>query len=59
MQVLLLISDSMGSYKMEITYYENTAGEEMVLIVDTENNKAESMLKSVYDAKLADEAKTK
>ena len=39
---------------MEITYYKNTAGQDMVLIVDAENDKAESMLKSTYDAMQVD-----
>jgi hypothetical protein len=59
MQVLLLISDLMGSYKMEITYYQNTAGEEMILIVDAENDKAESMTKSEYERRQANEASIK
>jgi hypothetical protein len=49
----------MGSYKMEITYYQNTAGEEMILIVDAENDKAESMTKSEYERRQANEATAK
>ena len=34
---------------MKTTEYENLSGETMVLIVDEENNKAESMTKAEYD----------
>ena len=44
---------------MEITYYQNTAGEEMILIVDAENDKAESMTKSEYERRQANEASIK
>lgn len=38
---------------MIITEYENLDGEAMVLIVDEENNKAESMTKKEYDRRQA------
>jgi hypothetical protein len=34
---------------MTITEYENLSGEPMVLIVDEENNKAQSMTKAHYE----------
>jgi hypothetical protein len=34
---------------MTITEYENIEGQPMVLIVDEENNKAESMTKAEYE----------
>ena len=43
---------------MEITYYENSSGEEMVLITDTENNTSESMSKATYEERKANEAET-
>jgi hypothetical protein len=52
---------------MEIKEYKNSTGEAMILIIDAENDTAQSMLKSTYDAMqaeqftpiLTDEAKTK
>ena len=38
---------------MTITEYENTNGEPMVLIIDEEQNKSESMPKSTYDEQQA------
>ena len=41
---------------MIITNYENLAGEPMVLIIDEENNKSESMPKSEYDRREAEQS---
>ena len=38
---------------MEITYYKNSLGEEMVLISDIDNEKSESMTKAEYDRRQA------
>ena len=38
---------------MEITYYKNSLGEEMVLILDEANDKSESMTKAEYDRRQA------
>lgn len=37
---------------MKIQEYENTNGESMVLIIDEENNKAESMTLKTYEERL-------
>ena len=42
---------------MKIEEYENIAGEPMVLIIDNENDTAESMPKAVYEQRLADQEK--
>jgi hypothetical protein len=39
---------------MIITDYENLSGEPMVLIIDEENDKAESMTKAEYDRRQAE-----
>jgi len=39
---------------MTITEYENSYGELMVLVVDEEKNKAESMTKAEYDRREAE-----
>jgi hypothetical protein len=45
---------------MKITEYLNTNDEPMILILDEENDKAESMTKAQYDERLkASEAKAK
>ena len=41
---------------MKITEYENLAGQPMVLILDEENDKAESMTKEQYDEREAQAA---
>jgi hypothetical protein len=41
---------------MTITEYENSYGELMVLIVDEENNQAESMTKEEYDRRQAEQS---
>ena len=41
---------------MTINEYVNTLGDVMVLIVDEDNNKAYSMLKSAYDEMIAQNA---
>lgn len=38
---------------MEIIEYKNTADEDMILLIDEENDKAESMPKSVYEDRQA------
>lgn len=38
---------------MEIIEYENTAGEPMILLLDKENDKAESMTRATYDEQQA------
>ena len=38
---------------MKIEEYLNLNGEAMILIIDEENNKAESMTKETYEARLA------
>jgi hypothetical protein len=37
---------------LQITEYKSTTGEDMILIVDAENDKAESMTKATYEARL-------
>jgi hypothetical protein len=51
-----LTSDLVRSYKMEITYYENSLGEKMVLILDGANDKSESMTKAEYDRRQAEQS---
>jgi len=41
---------------MIITEYENLAGEPMVLILDKENDKAESMTKAQYEQRQAEQS---
>jgi hypothetical protein len=41
---------------MTITEYENSYGEAMVLVVDEENDKAESMTKAEYDRRQAEQS---
>jgi len=41
---------------MTITEYKNSNGEAMVLIVDEENDKAESMTKAEYDRREAEQS---
>jgi hypothetical protein len=41
---------------MEIKEYENSTGEAMILIIDAENDTAQSMLKSTYDAMQAEQS---
>ena len=41
---------------MKITEYENLAGEPMILIIDEENDKAESMSKAEYDRRQAQQS---
>ena len=41
---------------MTITEYENLSGGPMVLIVDEENNKAESMTKEYYEKRQAEQS---
>jgi hypothetical protein len=39
---------------MKISYYKNTLGEDMVLLLDEANNQSFSMLKSIYDEQQAE-----
>jgi hypothetical protein len=41
---------------MKITEYENLEGQPMVLILDEENDKAESMTKAEYDRRQAEQS---
>ena len=41
---------------MKMTEYENTNGEPMVLIIDEENDKAESMTKAQYEQRQAEQS---
>ena len=40
---------------IQVIEYQNTTGDEMILLLDVENDKATSMTKSTYDAQLAKE----
>ena len=53
---MLHTSDLVRSYKMKLEKYINLDGIEMILVIDQENDKAESMTKAEYDRRQAEQS---
>jgi len=53
---MLHTSDLVRSYKMKLEKYINLDGIEMILVIDQENDKAESMTKAEYDRREAEQS---